>query len=336
MACLFVLLIKATKTMNMAEQKLLNLLRTEIRRRNYSYRTEQAYSGWITRFVKFHDLTHPLKLGEKDVVAFLNWLAVDRNVVASTQNQALCAIIFLYDHILEQPLGRLHNLQRAKETQHIPVVLSAQEARHILKQLSGVRKIIVSLLYGSGLRLSECLRLRVQDIDFAYSQVWIRNSKGAKDRVSILPEILHSDLKQQLKKVKNLHDKDLSRGFGAVILPYALELKYQSEEKKLRWQYLFPSTKRRKDPRSGKKQRYHLSGSTVHKTIKKAVDKTSVTKKVSSHTFRHSFATHLLENGYDIRTVQELLGHKNVKTTMIYTHVLNKGGKGVKSPIDSI
>ncbi len=312
----------------MAKQKLLHQVRTEIRRRNYSYRTEQAYTGWIKRYVKFHHLTHPLKLNENDVVAFLNWLAIDRNVVASTQNQALCAILFLYDHILKRPLRRLHNLQRAKETQHIPVVLTAQEARQIIEQLSGVRKIVVSLLYGSG------LRLRVQDIDFSYSQIWIRNSKGAKDRVSILPEILHGDLKQHLKKVKNLHKKDLASGWGAVVLPYGLALKYRGEEKKLRWQYVFPSPARKKDPRTAQKQRYHISGSTIRKAIKKAVEKTSVIKKISSHTFRHSFATHLLENGYDIRTVQELLGHKNVSTTMIYTHVLNKGGKGVKSPID--
>lgn len=318
----------------MAKQKLLDKMRTEIRRRNYSYRTEEAYTGWIIRFVKFHNFTHPAKLNEEDVVGFLNWLAVERNVAAPTQNQALCAIIFLYDHILNAPLGKLHSLKRAKETQHLPVVLSAREARQIIDEISGVTKIAVSLLYGSGLRLSECLRLRVQDIDFSYNQIWIRNSKGAKDRVSMLPEILHDDLKLHLKKVKNLHNKDLASGRGAVALPYALELKYPGEEKKLRWQYIFPSPHRKEDPRSGKMQRYHISGSTVHKTIKNAVRKTPVTKKVSSHTFRHSFATHLIENGYDIRTVQELLGHKSVKTTMVYTHVLNKGGKGVKSPID--
>ncbi|HET6527619.1 MAG TPA: integron integrase [Balneolaceae bacterium] len=320
----------------MAGQKLLTQLRTEIRRRNYSYRTEKAYSQWIVRFIKFHKLTHPRDLTEDDVVAFLNWLAVDRNVAASTQNQALCAIVFLYKHILKQPLQKLHNLQRAKESQHLPVVLSKDEAQKIINQLKGTKRLIISLLYGSGLRLSECLRLRVQDIDFGYDQVWIRNSKGLKDRVSMLPERIKTELQQHVKKVRNLHARDISQGHGAVVLPNALQRKYPGQEKKLGWQYLFPSSKRRKDPRSGKMQRYHISGSTVHKAIKEAVEKTTVRKKVSSHTFRHSFATHLLENGYDIRTVQELLGHKSVQTTMIYTHVLNKGGKGVKSPIDNL
>lgn len=323
-------------TEEMAKQKLLDRLRREIRRRNYSYQTEKAYTRWVVRFIKFHKLRHPQYLGKDDVVAFLNWLAADRNVTASTQNQALCAIVFLYKHILEQPLKKLENLQRAKESQHIPVVLSKGEVQRILYQLKGTKKLVVSLLYGAGLRLSECLRLRVGDIDFSYNQVWIRNGKGLKDRVSMLPESLKTELQQHIKKVKNLHAKDLVRGWGAVVLPYALERKYPGQEKKLGWQYVFPSPKRRKDPRSGKIQRYHISASTIHKAIKEAVEHTSVSKKVSSHTFRHSFATHLLENGYDIRTVQELLGHKDVKTTMIYTHVLNKGGRGVVSPIDRL
>lgn len=318
----------------MAEQKLLDKMRTEIRRRNYSYWTEKAYVNWVKRYVKFHGFTHPKELKEKDVVAFLNWLAVDRNVAASTQNQALCAVIFLYDHILKFSLDQLHNVQRAKKTQHLPVVLSDSEAIQIIGQMTGYKRLVVSLLYGSGMRLSECLRLRVKDIDFSYNQVWIRNSKGAKDRVSILPDVLRKNLKQHLMKVGNLHNRDLARGWGAVILPKALERKYPNAERELRWQYVFPSPKRGKDPRSGKKQRYHISGSTIHKAIKRAVAQTNITKKVSSHTFRHSFATHLLEDGYDIRTIQELLGHKNVKTTMIYTHVLNKGGKGVQSPLD--
>ncbi len=320
----------------MAEQKLLDQVRTEIRRRNYSYKTEQAYTRWIVRLVKFHKLRHPKQLNEDDIVDFLNWLAVDRNVAASTQNQALCAIVFLYNNIIDRPLNKLNDLKRAKESKHIPVVLAKEEVKQILVLLKGTKKMVVSLLYGAGLRLSECLRLRVQDLDFAYKQIWIRNSKGLKDRVSIMPEILEDDLRKHLKKVNNLHKKDLARGWGEVILPNALERKYPGQQKRFAWQYLFPSSKRRKDPRSGKIQRYHISGSTIHKAIKKAVQKTNIQKKVSSHTFRHSFATHLLQEGYDIRTVQELLGHKHLKTTMIYTHVLKKGGKGIKSPADNL
>ncbi len=320
----------------MAKPKLLDRVRTEIRRRNYSYQTEKAYTNWIVRFVKFHNLRHPKNLRDNDIVNFLNWLAVDRNVAGSTQNQALCAIVFLYKHIFERPVGKLDGIKRAKETERIPVVLSREEVKEILGHLEGVKKLIVSLFYGTGMRQSECLRLRVKDIDFAYNQIQIRNSKGLKDRVTLLPQSLKDALRQYLKKVNNLHVKDLSQNMGAVILPYALAEKYQGEEEKLGWQYFFPSSMIRKDPRSKQKHRYHISGSSVHKAVKKAVAKTSIHKEVSSHTFRHSFATHLLENSYDIRTVQELLGHKNLKTTMIYTHVLNKGGKGVKSPLDMI
>jgi integron integrase len=320
----------------MAKEKLLVRLRTEIRRRNYSYQTEKAYCGWIIRYVKFHTYTHPIELCEDDVIKYLNWLADGRDVAAPTQNQALCAIVFLYKHILEQPLGKLEGLKRAKETQHIPVVLSKNEVKAILNQLEETKKLVVSLLYGSGLRLSEGLRLRVKDVDFSYDQICVRNSKGLKDRVTMLPEVLKSDLQQHIKKVDILHKKDLARGWGRVILPKALDKKYPNYGIKLGWQYLFPSPVRGKDPRSNKKQRYHISGSTIHKAIKKALANTSIHKKVSSHTFRHSFATHLLKNGYDIRTVQELLGHKQLKTTMIYTHVLNKGGKGVKSPVDEM
>lgn len=319
----------------MSKSKLLTKVREEIRRRNYSYRTEKAYLRWIVRFVKFHGLTHPLKMEKEEIVEFLNWLANERDVAASTQNQALCAIVFLYKQVLDKPLGAFDNLQRASKPKRLPVVLSSKEARCILANMEGDARLMTELLYGSGLRQSECLRLRVKDIDFEFTQIWVRNGKGKKDRTTVLPEISKEKLKNQIKRIKLLHQKDLDKGFGKVVLPKALSKKYPNMPKEFGWQYLFPSSQRSKDPRSGVTQRYHKSSSYLHKAIKTVVSKTNIIKKVSSHTFRHSFATHLLQNGYDIRTVQELLGHKNVSTTMIYTHVLKKGGRGVKSPIDN-
>lgn len=319
----------------MGKSKLLTKVREEIRRRNYSYRTEKAYLRWIVRFVKFHGLIHPLKMEKEEIVEFLNWLVNERNVAASTQNQALCAIVFLYKQVLDKPLGTFDNLQRASKPKRLPVVLSAKEARRILANMEGDARLMSELLYGSGFRQSECLRLRVKDIDFEFNQIWVRNGKGKKDRTTVLPEISKEKLKNQIKRVKLLHQKDLDKGFGKVVLPKALSKKYPNMPKEFGWQYLFPSSRRSRDPRSGVTQRYHKSSSYLHKAIKTAVSKTNVIKKVSSHTFRHSFATHLLQDGYDIRTVQELLGHKNVSTTMIYTHVLKKGGQGVKSPIDN-
>ncbi len=318
----------------MSKSKLLTKVREEIRRRNYSYKTEKAYLRWIVRYIKFNGYIHPIKLGKDKVVKFLNWLANERNVAASTQNQALCAIIFLHEQVLENPLGTFDNLQRAKKPKRLPVVLSAREAQRILANMEGVARLMVELLYGSGLRQSECLRLRVKDIDFEFNQIWVRNGKGKKDRTTILPQVSKDKLDSQIKQAKLLHKKDLEKGYGEVVLPKALSKKYPSLAKEFGWQYLFPSARIAKDPRSGIMQRYHKSSSYLHKAIKAAVRKTNIIKKVSSHTFRHSFATHLLQNGYDIRTVQELLGHKNVSTTMIYTHVLKKGGRGVKSPID--
>lgn len=317
-----------------AKSNLLTKVRTEIRRRNYSYRTEKAYVRWIIRFIKFNNTRHPTQMDEQQVVQFLNWLATQRNVAASTQNQALCAIVFLYKHILQKPLGSLDDLKRAKESKHIPVVLSRNEVKRILAHMRAQPKLMVQLLYGSGLRQSECLRLRINDIDFEFSQIWVRNGKGAKDRPTVMPQKCCNALREQVQKVKLLHKKDKSRGYGKIILPHALAKKYPDQAAALGWQYLFPANKRSKDPRTGKYQRYHRSSSYLHKAIKEAVQQTDIVKKVSSHTFRHSFATHLLQNGYDIRTVQELLGHKNLKTTMIYTHVLKKGGKGVQSPVD--
>lgn len=269
--------------------KLLTRVKEEIRRKNYSYRTEKAYVRWIIRFVKFHKYAHPNKLGENEVVNFLNWLANKRNVAASTQNQALCALMFLYKQVLEKPLGKFKNLDRAKESNHLPVVLSKKETNKILANMQGDTRLMAELLYGSGLRQSECLRLRVKDIDFEFNQIWVRNGKGKKDRTTVMPAISKNKLKEQIQRVKLLHQKDLEKGFGKVILPKALSKKYPYLIDDLGWQYLFPSDKRARDPRSGIIQRYHKSSSYLHKAIKKTVEQTNIIKNVSSHTFRHSF-----------------------------------------------
>jgi len=318
----------------MGKAKILDRLRTEIRRRNYSYRTEKAYTRWINRFVRYHDLQHPKELAEEEVVEFLNHLAVNREVAASTQNQALCAIIFFYENVLGEPLKELKGLERAKEPDRLPVVLSRMEARQIIAELDGVQKLVVQLLYGSGLRLSEALRLRVKDLDFEYQQVIVRSSKGLKDRVTVMPDMLDRPLIMQLKRVHNLFRRDINRGTAKVMLPSALSKKYPNASKELKWQFVFPSPRRSEDPRSGDLHRYHISTSNVQKAVRRAVKSTHVQKHATCHTFRHSFATHLLRDGYDIRTVQELLGHKNLKTTQRYTHVIKKGGYGVKSPMD--
>ncbi len=320
----------------MSKSKLLSALRAEIRRRNYSYRTEQAYENWVKRYVRFHDLRHPKKLTEADVVEYLSYLANSRNVAPSTQNQALCAIIFLYEQVMKQPLKELAGFDRAKKPQKLPVVMNRKEVRQVLGHLTGRAWLICCLLYGGGLRISECLRLRVLDLDFDYKQIQVRSGKGNKDRITILPEFCIKALQTQIKKVSNLHARDLKNGYGKVLMPKALARKYPSEASKLKWQYLFPSTQISEDPRSGLVHRHHLSNSTIQRKVRQAVNKSKVAKHVTCHTFRHSFATHLLEEGYDIRTVQELLGHKNVATTMVYTHVIKRGGKGVKSPIDSL
>ena len=320
----------------MSKSKLLGNVRTEIRRRNYSYRTEQAYVNWIIRFIKYHSLTHPSKMAEPEVISFLNYLAEDRNVAASTQNQALCAILFLYNHILESPLSSMMDFERAKQSQKLPVVLTKDEVQKVLEHLHGTSKLVAQLLYGAGLRISECLRIRLLDLDFSYNQIHVRSGKGRKDRITIMPQRCKPKLKQQLKKVKVLHKKDTDAGFAETLLPKALSRKYPGAASQLKWQYLFPSPNRAADPRSGLVHRHHISDTTIQRKVNMAVKKSRIQKQASCHTLRHSFATHLLMNGYDIRTVQELLGHKNLKTTMIYTHVLNKGGKGVKSPVDAL
>ncbi|MBD3615602.1 MAG: integron integrase [Gracilimonas sp.] len=320
----------------MAKSKLLEQVRQEIRRRNYSYKTEQSYTSWIVRYVKYHGTVYPKKLRDAEVEQYLNHLANEKNVAAGTQNQALAALVFLYKEVLGKESLDLNNLKRAKKPKRLPVVLSVEETVALFEHLNGVAALICKLLYGSGLRISECLRLRVQDIDFDYEQLWVRSGKGMKDRVSLLPQKCIPVLKEQVKKVERMHQKDLAAGCGKALLPKALSEKYPDEDKELRWQYLFPSKKISKDPRSGLQNRYHLSNRYVQKRIKKAAKSAGINKKVTCHTLRHSFATHLLQNGYDIRTVQELLGHKNLKTTMIYTHVINKGGNYIKSPVDAI
>ena len=318
------------------KSNLLDEVRNVIRFKHYSIRTEESYVQWIKRFCIFNEKRHPKYMAEDEVRNFLNYLAIEKKVAASTQNQALNAILFLYKEVLKIKLAWIDGISRAKRPQKLPVVLTKEEAKVILLQLEGRNWIMASLLYGSGLRLMECLRLRVKDLDFGYNQIVVRNGKGAKDRVTMLPIILKEPLKKHLSKVKIMHDKDLMEGFGQVYLPYALARKYVNADREWGWQYVFPALKRSKDPRSEIVRRHHLMETVLQKAVKSAVRRSGIAKAVSCHTFRHSFATHLLEGGYDIRTVQELLGHKDVKTTMIYTHVLNKGGKGVCSPLDLI
>ncbi|HFD11425.1 MAG TPA: integron integrase [Crenotrichaceae bacterium] len=313
--------------------KLLDRVRYKIRYKHYSIRTEQSYLSWIRRYILFHEKRHPAEMAEKEVEAFLTHLAVDRKVSCSTQNQAFSALLFLYKEVLDIELVKL-NATRSKLPERLPVVLSALEVQSLLARLDGVEHLMASLLYGSGLRLMECVRIRVKDVDFNYEQLTIRNGKGNKDRVTMLPQSVADGLRLQLDKTRLIHQQDVSEGFGEVYLPFALERKYPNAAKEWGWQYVFPASKRSVDPRSGKVRRHHISEQRLQRAVKKAVRASHIDKPASCHTFRHSFATHLLETGYDIRTVQELMGHADVSTTMIYTHVLNKGGKGVHSPLD--
>ena len=314
--------------------RLLDRLRDAIKRRHYSRRTEEAYIHWTKRFIFFHGKRHPSELGEAEVTTFLNHLATDRKVAASTQNQALSALLFLYKEVLGSELNWLDGLVRAKRPKRMPVVLTRQEVERILGTLEGTQWLMASLLYGTGMRLMECLRLRVKDVDFGYSQILIRDGKGEKDRITMLPGRLTELLQTHLQKVKQLHDRDLREGFGEVHLPYALARKYPRAGFEWSWQYVFPSKNRSPDPEDGVIRRHHLDESVLQRAVKDAVRASGISKPVHCHTFRHSFATHLLQSGYDIRTVQELLGHADVSTTMIYTHVLNRGGRGVRSPLD--
>lgn len=316
------------------EPKLLDQVRNLIRLKHYSIRTEQAYLGWIRRFILFHHKRHPKEMGKTEIEAFLTHLAVQENVAASTQNQAMNAILFLYRHVLKQDLDWLEDVTRAKQPARLPVVLTVPEVQAVLTQLEGQYWLMASLLYGSGLRLMECLRLRVKDLELTRRELIVRDGKGAKDRITLLADKLIQPLQTQLERVKALHQQDLQQGFGAVYLPYALERKYPNANREWAWQYVFPTDKRSIDPRSGVERRHHLGETALQQAVRNAVRQAGIDKPASCHTLRHSFATHLLANGYDIRTVQELLGHKDVRTTMIYTHVLNRGGKGVRSPLD--
>ncbi len=317
-------------------EKLLNQLRSAIRVRNYSIRTEQAYSFWVKRYIRFHDLKHPGQMGEPEVVAFLTHLAVERNVSANTQNLALSALVFLYKHILDKPLGDITKTIRAKKPQKLPSVLTREEVAGVLRNLEGSHKLIASMLYGSGLRLTEALRLRVKDLNFTYACIQVNDAKGAKDRVVTFPEVLHRSVHVHLEQVKILHDTDLLRGNGAVHLPGALYRKYPTASKSWPWQFVFPARRISRDPRSNHVGRHHVDLSTFQKGLKVAIQASGIERQASSHTFRHSFATHALENGVDIRTVQQQLGHSSLETTEIYTHVLKRGGQAVRSPLEDI
>ena len=318
----------------MAQSRLLNELTDAIRTRHYSIRTEQAYVKWVKNFVLFHNKKHPAEMGENEISEYLTFLAVKRKVAASTQNQALSAILFLFKQVLKRDISWLDDVIKAKKPKKLPLVFSKDEAKKVLLQLEGTKWIMASALYGSGLRLMECIRLRTKDIDFSYKQITVRDGKGQNDRVTMLPQPLIEPLQRHLEKVRHLHDQDKREGYGEVYLPYALARKYPNAGREFCWQYVFPASKLSIDPRSGKTRRHHVDESVLQNGVKQAIRASGINKPGSCHTLRHSFATHLLENGYDIRTVQELLGHKDLRTTMIYTHVLNKGPLSVRSPID--
>jgi integron integrase len=313
---------------------LLEQVRQCLRLKHYSIRTEQAYVQWIKRFILFHEKRHPSVMGAEELRQFLSHLAVGGRVSASTQTQTLSALLFLYREVLGVELPYVEGIERAKRPARVPVVLTREEAEHILSYVGGTYRLMASLLYGAGLRLMECVRLRVKDVDFGYRQITVRDGKGEKDRRTVLPESLVEPLGLHLKRVRLLHGEDLSAGYGRVYLPYALERRYPSAPAEWVWQWVFPAGKLSMDPRSGEVRRHHASEDMLQAAVKKAAKAAGIQKRVSCHTFRHSFATHLPQAGYDIRTGQELLGHTSVETTQIYTHVLNKGGRGVRSPLD--
>ena len=323
------------KVVSQESPKLLDQLRAELRLRHYSIRTEEVYVDWSRRFILFHEKRHPKTMGVAEVTAFLTYLAVERQVSSSTQNQAKSALLFLYREILKIQLPWLDEVVAAKVSKRLPVVLTQVETRRLLESTSGTMGLIASLLYGTGMRLLEGLRLRVKDVEFSRREIIVREGKGNKDRVTVLPENLILPLKAHLEKVKALHERDLEAGFGEVYLPNALAVKYPNAPRAWGWQFVFPSSVRSVDPRTGIERRHHVYDASVQRAVREAAKLANIHKPVTPHVLRHSFATHLLQAGYDIRTVQELLGHKDVQTTMIYTHVLNRGGRGVVSPLDA-
>ncbi len=320
--------------MEQRPKKLLDQVRDAIRLKHYSLHTEESYVTWIRRYILFHNKRHPNEMASAEIKAFLTHLAVHQQVAASTQNQALSAVLFLYRDVLNKPLDLPIDAIRAKKPKRSPTVLTKEEALKVIERLSGTYQFMGKLLYGSGFRLMECLRLRVKDLDFAQHQIIVSDSKGMEDRVTMLPERLIVPLQEHLLRVKRLHAQDVAKGFGSVYLPFAQERKYPRAGRLWIWQYVFPSDRLSTDPRTGIIRRYHTRESGLQRAVSQAGHAVRLNKRISCHTFRHSFATHLLQQGYDIRTVQELLGHKNVKTTMLYMHVLNRGKLAVRSPLD--
>jgi len=325
----------APNTVTPKEPRLLDRVRDAIAVRHYSPRTEEAYVHWIKRFIYFSGVRHPAEMGAAEVTEFLNHLARERDVAAATQNQALSALLFLYREVLGQGLPWLDQLERVVKPARVPTVLTREEVERLLLGMRGVKWLMASLLYGAGLRLRECLKLRVKDVDFGYRQILVRDGKGAKDRVTMLPGALVEPLQRHLVQVKALHERDLRLGYGDVDLPHALARKYPRAPYEWGWKFVFPSPKLSTDPKTGVIRRHHVYENYLVRGVKEAVRAAGIHKHVSCHTLRHSFATHLLESGYDMRTVQELLGHASVETTMVYTHVMNRGGRGVSSPLDA-
>ncbi|MBI1878596.1 MAG: integron integrase [Chloroflexi bacterium] len=315
--------------------KLLEQVRYTLRAKHYSIRTEETYLNWIKRFILFHHKQHPQTLNSPEIEAFLTYLAVQGKVAAATQDQALAALLFLYREVLRQELVYPIDAVRAKKPQRLPTVLSRSEVTRLITLLAEPYQLMAQLMYGCGLRLMECVRLRVKDVDFEQHQIIVRSGKGNKDRDTILPDSLYAPLQRQLRYAKALHDNDLERGYGQVYLPFALERKYPNANREWGWQYIFPSAKLSRDPQTGLIRRHHVDESGLQKAVRAAARAAGINKPVGCHTLRHTFATHLLEAGYDIRTIQELLGHKNVATTMIYTHVIKRGGLAVRSPLDN-
>jgi integron integrase len=316
--------------------KLLDQVRLAIRTRHYSYLTEKAYVHWIKRFIFFHRKRHPVEMGEAEISRFLSSLATDSHVSASTQNQALNAILFLYHAVLDKQVGLVQGVVRAKRPKRLPVVLTKEEVKKVIDRMSGAPRLMAILLYGGGLRLMECCHLRVKDIGFSRNEIVVRAGKGDKDRHTMLPTAIKESLSRHIEANRSQHQEDIKKGLGRVALPNALERKYPNAGRDWAWQWVFPAPQHYTDRITGERRRHHLHESVLQRAVRDAVVKAGISKPASPHTLRHSFATHLLEDGYDIRTVQELLGHRDVSTTMVYTHVLNRGGRGVRSPADSL